>query len=116
MCVTETARAAPAIAGSDPRKSSCLAADDFEINPKLPATQTQNPVAVAAPIVDLTIEASIEAVHIASVASQHFVENAELGDFWAADHSLGVAVEHPREAAARFRKWQALKAEGSRHE
>jgi hypothetical protein len=31
MAPSDTARAAPADAGSDPRKASCLAADDFQI-------------------------------------------------------------------------------------
>ena len=73
-----------------------------------PSAQAQNPVAVAAAIADLTIECAVEAAHVASVAARHFVQQMELGDLWAAEHSLGVAVAHMREAAAKFRQWQAL--------
>jgi hypothetical protein len=73
-----------------------------------PSAQAQNPVAVAAAIADLTIECAVEAAHIAWVAARYFVEQMELGDLWAAEHSLRVAVAHMREAAAKFRQWQAL--------
>jgi hypothetical protein len=41
MAPSETARAPPADAGSDPRKASCLAADDFQIAQKRGALQAQ---------------------------------------------------------------------------
>jgi hypothetical protein len=49
---SDAARAAPAIAGSDPRKSSCLAADGSEFNPNPDLSQGKNrpSAAVAAAI------------------------------------------------------------------
>jgi hypothetical protein len=41
MALQETARAAPAIAGSDPQKSSCLAADTFTNNSKTTTDQAR---------------------------------------------------------------------------
>jgi hypothetical protein len=84
--------------------------DTKNIAQKSGATQAQNSVAVAAAIADLTLDYAVEAAHVASVASRHFVEQAEIGDHWAAEHSLGVAVRHLREAAKTFREWQALRA------
>jgi hypothetical protein len=49
-----------------------------------------------------------EAAHVSSVASSHFMENVEFGDWRGAERSLGVAVAHLREAAKAFREWQAL--------
>jgi hypothetical protein len=66
----------------------------------------QNPAVAQAAAKDLTIEASVEAAHIAAIAAAHFVEDMETGDLWAAEHNLGVAVAHLREAASRLRAWQ----------
>jgi hypothetical protein len=71
-----------------------------------PSAQAQNPVAVAAAIADLTIECAVEAAHVASVAARYFVEQMELGDLWAAEHSLRVAARHLREAIVQFSEWR----------
>jgi hypothetical protein len=68
---------------------------------------------VAAAIADLTIDASVEAAHIASVTARHFAEQVEIGDLFAAEHSLAVAVRHLREAIVQFAEWQGL-AKGMR--
>lgn len=92
---------------------SSFSGEDLTNSPNQFPDQARNPAAVAAAIADLTGECSVEAAHIASVTARHFCEQMELGDLWAAEHSLGVAVRHLREAAKNFRTWQALKrAEG----
>jgi hypothetical protein len=82
-----------------PQKMSCLAADGGPICSQPDATNQAPPsAAVAAAIADLTIDASVEAAHIASVTARHFAEQVEIGDLFAAEHSLAVAVRHLREA------------------
>jgi hypothetical protein len=54
----------------------------------------------------LTIDASVEAAHIASVT-------VEIGDLFAAEHSLAVAVRQLRKAIVQFAEWQGL-AKGMR--
>jgi hypothetical protein len=95
-----------------PRMSLLGRGDTQDRAPKSSSTQdiSRNPRPVQAAIADLTLECAVEAAHVASVAARHFVENAELGDLWAAEHSLGLAVRHLQEAARAFREWQRLKA------
>lgn len=106
----ETANPASAAAQTGSRDMSLR--DSSLIAENLPQAQIKSSrnVAVEAAISDLTIDVAVEAAHIASVTARHFVENVELGDLWAAEHSLGVAIKHLREAAANFRAWQAIKA------
>jgi len=79
-----------------------------------PSAQAQNPVAVAAAIADLTIECAVEAAHVASVAARYFVEQMELGDLWAAEHSLRVAARHLRAAIVQFSEWRTLEVSARR--
>jgi hypothetical protein len=112
---------AAALAGSG--DADCLlssyAADVQTIRPPRPDTQEDNRApdvlgatkrapntAVVAAIKDLTAEYAAEAARIASIYAIHFVEDMEIGDFWAAEHDMRCAVLHLREAAAKFREWQ----------
>jgi hypothetical protein len=94
----------------DPLETFSLGSDNFQgSKPTECAAQAQSPAAVAA-IADLTLEASAEAAHVASVTARHFGEQMELGDLRAAEHSLRVAARHLREAIIQFDQWRALKA------
>lgn len=88
--MAQTAEKPPTPQGEGGPEGSLRGGTDSLPNKRNPSAQAQ--IAVAAAIADLTIDASVEAAHIASVTARHFAVQVEIGDVFAAEHSLAVAV------------------------
>jgi hypothetical protein len=58
-------------------------------------------------------EFACEALRIAAVKALHAADDIEIGDDYAAERELGVAVAHMRESAKAFRELQATLVEGA---
>jgi hypothetical protein len=106
MTSSNAARAAPAIAGGDPQKSSCLAADRLEISKK--------PAHVQDTLDTLKCDFIAECLRIVALKASHGADNIEIGDRLNAERDIRLAVDNLREAAKAFRELGLLKEGASK--
>ena len=100
MAFQETARAAPAIAGSDPRERSCLGSIDGSQIPTNPA-KSQEAIAAL-----LGRDFAAEAFRVVAIKAAHAADDVSLGDDHGAEREIRLAISHLRAGAATFRELQ----------
>ncbi len=115
MIPSETARAAPAIAGSDPQNIDSLAALDIKThneNPSQTQPEKRNPGAVREAKLELIREAIFENLGGARL----FIETAQLlieaRDDTGMTHAVRMGAHHYRAVVLLAKDIAALKAEG----
>ena len=100
MCVTETARAAPAIAGSDPRI-------DERFGRRLDSSEnTHSQSKPQEAITALRRDFAAEALRVASIKAVHAADNVLLGDDVGAEREIRLAISHLGAGSAAFLKLQ----------
>jgi hypothetical protein len=100
MVPTNAERAATVRCGSDPQKSSCLAADGSENSHSQPAPQ-ETPAA-------LQRDFAAEALHVAAIKAAHAADNVLIGDDVGAERDICLAISHVRAGATAFREQRAI--------